>query len=142
MSESPKRLVGGIPKDAATLKTVSLWILQSLRRGRSRRQVITELLDQGMEEEAANELVTLVARLAASGYRKLIIFGVLWLGIATGLLILELACSRWVWLYAIAACAAGIGLLDCLRGWFGWRKYHRIYQFGGQDKWPSSTGAS
>lgn len=129
MSESPKPLANP-PKDTATLKTVSLWILQSMRRGRSRRQVITELLTQGMDEEAANELVTLVARLAASSYRKLFIFGVLWLGIATGLFVLELAFARWTWLYLIAAIATAFGLLDCFRGWLGWKKYRNMYQYG------------
>jgi hypothetical protein len=137
MSDSPKRLAGGVPKDAETLRAVSLWILQSLRRGRTRRLVVTELLEQGMEEEAANELVTLVARLASAGYRKLFIIGILWLGVATGLLVLELLFSKSVWLYLLAGFAAALGLLDCFRGWLGWRKYGKMYLFGGQDKWPS-----
>jgi hypothetical protein len=118
-------------KNNETLKTVSLWILHGLRRGRSRRQIITELLEQGMEEEAANELVSLVARLAAASYRKIFIFGILWLGIGTGFALLELAMARWAWLYLIAALAALLGLGDCLRGWLGWKKYHKMYQFGG-----------
>jgi hypothetical protein len=132
--DKPPALTADALKDAGTLKTVSLWILVHLRRGRTRRQIITELLESGVEEETANELVSLVARLAAGSYRKIFIAGILWLGVATGFLVLELIYARWAWLYFFAALAFGLGLLDCFRGWRGWKKYRQMYQFSGGMK--------
>jgi len=126
--EKPPPLTTADLKDPDTLKTVSRWVLVHLRRGRTRRQIITELVETGVDEETGNELVSLVARFAAKGYRKLFIIGILWLGVATGFVALELIYQRWFWLYLVAALATVLGLLDCFRGWRGWRKYGKMYQ--------------